>query len=153
MQRRAGALDLQQLLIDALACGFDGLADRMQLLQRGTRTVLLQPQPLPQHFLHGVAHRVAIAAGNGLDLGPGGAQARLQPVRGVQQLAKRALPFTASSAAQQQEEGGGPGGDGQQSEGQGQEGAGWEVEAGSLPWAASTGKFPRHTRAWASLPV
>jgi uncharacterized protein len=56
-----------------------------------------QPQPLAKHLAHGVADRVVAAvAGHRLDLGPGQAQALLEGVGGVQDLADRA--FAASRA-------------------------------------------------------
>ena len=52
--------------------------------------MLLQPQPLAEHFAHGVPDRVVVVAGHRLDFGPGDAQAGLQGVGGVQQLAATA---------------------------------------------------------------
>ena len=49
--------------------------------------MLLEPQPLAEHFAQGVADRVVVVAGDRLDFGPGGAQAGFQGVGGVQQLA------------------------------------------------------------------
>src|SRR5690606_40172482 len=80
VQRRAGALDLQQLVVDAAAGLFDRVAHGVQFLQRRLRAVLLQPQALPEHFLHGVADRVLAIARYRFYLGPGGAQPVLQGV-------------------------------------------------------------------------
>src|SRR3546814_8103894 len=60
--------------------------------------MLLQPQALAQHLLHGLAHGVVVAAGDGLDFGPGVAQSRLQAVGGVEQLGKRTLALAATAA-------------------------------------------------------
>src|SRR5690606_15679780 len=62
MQRGARALDLDQLVVDAFARGVDRGAHRVELLQRGGLAVLLQPQPLAQHLLHRLAHRVLLVA-------------------------------------------------------------------------------------------
>jgi hypothetical protein len=49
--------------------------------------VLLEPQPRAEHRAQGVADRVVLVAGHGLDFGPGRAQAGFQGVGRVQQLA------------------------------------------------------------------
>lgn len=53
--------------------------------------MLLQPEPLPQHFLERGAHGLVLVAGDRLDLGPGGAQARFEGVGGVEQAGERPL--------------------------------------------------------------
>ncbi len=53
--------------------------------------MLLQPEPLPQHFLERGAYGVVLVAGDRLDLGPGGAQARFEGVGGVEQAGERPL--------------------------------------------------------------
>ena len=57
--------------------------------------MLLQPQALPQHFMHGVTHRIFIAADNGLDLDASRAQALLQCVGRVQDLGHGAASASA----------------------------------------------------------
>ena len=54
MQVRACALHLGQHLLDAAAGDIDGHAHLAELFQRGLVGVLLQPQPLAQHFLRTV---------------------------------------------------------------------------------------------------
>ena len=78
--------------------------------------MLLQPQALPQHFLHGVADRVAVAAGDRLDLGPRRcAGAPPGASAASSSSADRALPCAAAPApAQQQDQGDGHGDGGQQ---------------------------------------
>lgn len=142
MQRRAGALDLQQLLVDALARGLDRVADQSQLVERGLATVLLQPQALAQHLVHRFTHGIVVATGDRLDLVAGGAQPRFQAVGGVQHLGHGALAIAAAPATGQQAQGEGQGRDGQQSEGQGQD-AGPLQRTSSLPRAGPGGKFPR----------
>lgn len=113
MQGRTGALDPPQLLVDALTGGVDRFPDRAQLIEGGPAAMLLQPQALAQHFLHGLADGVAGAAGGGLDFGPGRPEAGFQLVGGVQELAHR-TPAGAGAAAQPEcggESGQGGGGD------------------------------------------
>ena len=102
--------------------------------------VLLQPQALAQHLLHGLADRIAVAAGDRLDFGPGVAQPRLQAVGGVQQLAERALALAAPAAVQQHDQGEDHDEGGQQHEDRGQEGGHPAGEAAVCPGAAGTGK-------------
>ena len=59
--------------------------------------VLLQPQALAQHLLHGIAHRVVVAAGDRFDLGPCQPQTVLEGIRGIQHRRQRLL---AAAAAQ-----------------------------------------------------
>jgi hypothetical protein len=61
--------------------------------------VLLEPQPLPEHFLQGVAHRIFVAADDGLDLAAGRAQARFERIGSVQDLGHRLLPASAAVSA------------------------------------------------------
>jgi hypothetical protein len=95
---------------------------------------------LAQHFLEGVALRILIAAGNGLDLGAGRAQALLEGIGGVQDLPHGPLT-TAAALAQQQREDRGHDGDDQQEGGDAHWGDpdGW---GSSLPWPTGRGKFP-----------
>lgn len=72
----------------------DGIAYLLDLRQWRAIAVLLQPQPVAQHFLHRLAHRVGMAAGRRAHLFAGIAQPRLQCVGGIQQLPDR--PLTAS---------------------------------------------------------
>ena len=58
--------------------------------------MLLQPQPLAQHFLQGIAHRVVVVAGDRFDLRARRAQAGFQRVGSVQYLAEGALPSGAA---------------------------------------------------------
>ena len=111
--------------------------------------MLLQPQALAQHLVHGVAHRVVVAAGDRLDLGAGGAQARFQAVGSVQQLAHGTLALAATAAQHDQDNRDGCGCQ-QQREGQGQRGQS-RRQASSLPRAAPVGKFPRHTSTWTAI--
>lgn len=141
VQGRAGALDVQQLLVDAPARGLDRVAHRAQLVERGRVAMLLQPQPLAQHLLHGVAHRILATAGDGLDFVARGAQAGFQAVSGIQDLAQGAFALTVAPAAQQQAQDDGQGRDGQQGEGEGQD-AGPLRRNRSLPRVGGSGKFP-----------
>ncbi len=97
MQGCTGALDPPQLLVDALAGGVDRFADRAQLVEGGPAAVLLQPQSLAQHFLHGLADGVAGTAGGGLDFGPGRPEAGFQLVGGIQELAHGAPAGTGAT--------------------------------------------------------
>jgi uncharacterized protein len=63
--------------------------------------VLLDPQPLAEHLAQGVPDGVVLVARNGLDFGPGGAQARLQRIRGVEQRADS--PLAAAGAVTNEE--------------------------------------------------
>ncbi len=92
MQHRAGALDLHQLLLDSHARRIDRVADGGQLVEGRVHAMVLQPQSLPQHLLHGVADRVLVAAGDRLDLDARGSQALLEGIGGVQKLGHRPLP-------------------------------------------------------------
>ncbi len=58
--------------------------------------MLLKPQALAQHFLHGVAHRIFIAANDRLDLHARSAQAFLQRIGGVKYLRHRMLATRAT---------------------------------------------------------
>lgn len=96
--------------------------------------MLLEPQALAQHFPHGIANRVGVVPGDCLDLGAGGAQARLQGVGCVQEFAHGAL---AAARAAQDEQAGGSRGDGEQDQqNQGRHG---EVRAGGPQSAARPG--------------
>lgn len=98
VQRRPGALDLRQLLLDALAGAIDRFADRFKLLQRCAGPVLLQPQTLAQHFLQGLLHWVVVVTGNRLDLGAGDAQPRFQCVGGIKHAGHGAIATTERAA-------------------------------------------------------
>lgn len=95
-QQGARTFDFDQLLLDALARCVDRVAHRNQLVQRGVDAVMLQPQALPQHFMHRVADRILVAAHDRLDLDTGGAQALLERVGGVQHLGHGALAAPAA---------------------------------------------------------
>ena len=64
--------------------------------------MLLQPQPLAKHFLHGLAHRVGVVAGDRLDFRPGLAQPGLERVGGVQQLGDGALARERAAPAERE---------------------------------------------------
>lgn len=95
-KRRPGAFDLDQLLLDALTRGVDRIAYRDQLLQRRVDTIVLQPQALPQHFVHRIADRVLVAADDRLDFDSRGAQALFERVGCIQDLGHRALAAPAA---------------------------------------------------------
>ena len=63
-------------------------------------------QPLAQHFLHRLAHRVVVVAGDGLDFRTRGAQAVLQRIGGVEQLPEGAIAPAAAAAKPGGEAGG-----------------------------------------------
>jgi len=65
--------------------------------------MLLQPQPLAQHFAKRVADRIILIARDGLDFGPGGPQAGFQGVRGVEQLADGPLAAAGTVANEEGE--------------------------------------------------
>ncbi len=58
--------------------------------------MLLQPQALAQHLLHGIADGIFIAADNRLDLHARGAQALLQCIGGVQHVGHGTLAAAAT---------------------------------------------------------
>ena len=71
--------------------------------------MLLQPQALAQHFLHGIPDRVHAVPGDGFEFGPGGAQPGLELVGGVQQVADRALAAPNEPAEGERDRNGGDG--------------------------------------------
>jgi uncharacterized protein len=92
------------------------MAHGIDALQRRFGAVLLQPQALPQHLLHGLAGR-AVVAGHGFQLAAGFAQAVFQCVGGVQQ---GRYGVSALAAAAPDGDGGGHGkcGDAQENQGE-----------------------------------
>lgn len=84
-------VQLLQLPVHACIGRLDRIAHLMDLRQRHLAAMLLQPQPVAQHFLLRLAHRVDVIAGNGLDFAAGIAQPRLERIGRIQQLRKRLL--------------------------------------------------------------
>src|SRR5690606_20401199 len=143
---RAGALDLEQLLVDLHAPGVDRIAHLPKLLQRRVLAVLLQPQALAQHLLHGFTHRVAVAAGHRLDFRAGRAQPLLEGVGGVQDLGQGPLaPPGAAAPGDECDNEQGRREQRQESSGHGRFRAGWTP---SLTRASARGKSPGQARTW-----
>ncbi len=101
--------------------------------------MLLEPQALAQHFMHGVADRVFVAADNRLDLHARGAQALLQRIGGVQDLGHGTLT-TATALPGAPRKGGGEDSDQQHQDDDCQASAP-VGRACSLPWPPARGKF------------
>ena len=80
----AGALDLNQLLVDAGAGLIDRCAKFVEGLDRSGLAMLLQPEPLAQHFLQRGADALVLIAGDSLDFGFRCAQPGFERVRGIQ---------------------------------------------------------------------
>lgn len=113
--------------------------------------MLLQPKPLPQHFLQRIADRIVVAADDRLDFRARRAQALFEGIGGIQNRAQSALALAAAFA---QEPGGGgrSGCDTEQDQGQSHT-VGLEGRTGSLPRAPAVGKFLVWTRGSEPLKV
>ena len=72
------------MAVDLRLRGDDRIAQRVQRRDARAGAVLLQPQPLAQHFLEGVADRVGGAPVEAVDLAAGQAESRLERVRRIQ---------------------------------------------------------------------
>jgi uncharacterized protein len=134
-------LYLEQLLLDPFAGGIDRIAHRDQLFQRRVDPMLLQPQALAQHFMHGVAHRIFVAADNGLDLDASGAQALLQCVGGVQHLGHGAAAVAAPLPQMQGETRNGDGKQQQQDVDQAGDPGGRKAQSAVGPGVGQTPRF------------
>lgn len=138
-------------MLDAAARSLDRSAHLGELVEAGGARVVAQPQALPQHLSHRLADRVGtVIAGHRFDLGARHAQAGLERVGGIEQVAHQALARRRAPAAlhePQPESGGHERGEDQGGEAgsHGAERLGWQ---GSLTPARCRGK-----RLWALAPV
>ncbi len=154
MQQCPCPVDLDQLLLDPHPGGVDGVAHHLKLLQGRVRTVLLQPEPLAQHFLHGVADRVLVAAHDGLDLDPRRPQAFFKGIGRIQDLNDGILA-AAAATADGQGQSGDNGGDGEQQQDSAQTGisGGTGMQSAAGPRAGQITRFHKGLGLTAGAPT
>ena len=105
-------------MLEASAGRVDRVADARQLLKRSLPPVLLQPQSLAEHFLHGVADRIGVVSRDGFDFRARLAEPGLERIGGIEQFGDRALAGAGAASADQNGRAGGQRGQQQQDDGE-----------------------------------